>query len=246
MNNLLIVEDSLIQSHFLINSICREFQNVKLYGVVTTGIEAIDIIKEEKVDLIILDLKLSDMSGIDVINFITKNNISKYKSSIIVITSENKLLEKIIKNEYVFSYCSKTNNINFITTQIKKLLTEKRQKYYNNSIESKIKTELENLKFNFSYIGVKYLQECIYQCYYKKNIYSINLNKDIYPAISKKYNKTINAIRTSIFQATSIMYYENDEQYLSEYFGYKLTNKPTTKDIIYIVLQKIINADETY
>ena len=59
MNNLLIVEDSLIQSHFLINSICREFQNVKLYGVVTTGIEAIDIIKEEKVDLIILDLKLS-------------------------------------------------------------------------------------------------------------------------------------------------------------------------------------------
>lgn len=69
MQNLLIVEDNLIQSHFLVNSICKNIPNIRLYNIVSTGIEAIEIIKREKVDIIILDLKLPDMNGIDIIKY---------------------------------------------------------------------------------------------------------------------------------------------------------------------------------
>lgn len=108
------------------------------------------------------------------------------------------------------------------------------------TIENQIKMELENLRFNFAYNGTKYLYECICECYYKS---SINLNKDIYPIISKKYNKTVNAIKSSIFQSISLMYYETEEQFLSEYFGYTIINKPKTKEIIFIILQKVKNID---
>lgn len=109
--------------------------------------------------------------------------------------------------------------------------------YYINKGENK--KELENLKYNFSYLGTKYLCECIYECYNKNKIYDINLNKDIYPIISKKYHKTISSIKANIFQATSIMYYEIEEQILQEYFGYNVRSKPKTKDIITRVLQKL-------
>ena len=65
------------------------------------------------------------------------------------------------------------------------------------------------------------------------------MNKEIYPIISKKYNKTINTIKVDIFKSTYIMYYDVDENILSNYFGYGILKKPKIKDIIYKVLQKI-------
>ena len=239
MQKLLVIEDNLIQAYFLTNTICKEVPDVKLYHIALTGKEAINIIKEEIVDIIIMDLKLPDMTGIDILNYISENNIVKYDSSIIVFTGEMELLSQVIGNKYVFDYCSKINGMDFIITKIKKLLELKRKCYNITLIKEKIKKELENLKYNFSYLGTKYLCECIYECYNKNKIYDINLNKDIYPIISKKYHKTISSIKANIFQATSIMYYEIEEQILQEYFGYNVRSKPKTKDIITRVLQKL-------
>lgn len=127
MQNLLIVEDNLIQSHFLVNSICKNIPNIRLYNIVSTGIEAIEIIKREKVDIIILDLKLPDMNGIDIIKYIEQNNIVKYISSIIIITGEISLLAKIIGNKYVYSYCSKTNTTDSAINLIRDLADENKR-----------------------------------------------------------------------------------------------------------------------
>ncbi len=239
MQNLLIIEDDLIQSQFLANSICKEISNVRLYNIASTGSEAIDIIKEEKVDVIILDLKLPDMSGIDIVNFISNNNISKYSRSVFILTGEMGLLSKIVKNKYIFNYSSKINNIDYIIRQIKNLIEQKEKNICEDKIKEKIKKELEILKFDFSYIGTKYLYECIYQCLLKNNIYDINLKKDIYPIISNKYNKTLNSIKANIFQTISIMYYEINNKELSNYFGYNIINKPKTKDVIFTILEKL-------
>ena len=239
MQNLLIIEDNLIQAHFLSNTICKEIPDIKLYNIALTGMEAINIIKEERVDIIILDMKLPDMTGMDIIDFVSKNNIAKYISSILVFTGEMELLSQIVGNQYVFDYCSKINSMDLIVHKIKDLLEQKKSCSHLTSIKDQIKIELENLKYNFSYAGTKYLYECIYECYNKDKIYDINLNKDIYPIISHKYHKTISSIKANIFQATSVMYYEIEEDILDEYFGYNIKSKPKTKDIITIILQKL-------
>lgn len=239
MQKLLIIEDNLIQAHFLTNTICKEIPDIKLYNIALTGIEAINIIKEESVDIIILDMKLPDMTGVDIINFISKNNIAKYLSSILVLTGEMELLSQIIGNQYIFDYCSKINGMDLIVHKIKELLEEKKKCSRITSIKEQIKTELENLKYNFSYAGTKYLYECICECYARKKLYDFNLNKDIYPIISHKYHKTISSIKANIFQATSLMYCEIEEDILEEYFGYNIKSKPKTKDIITMILLKL-------
>lgn len=241
MENLLIIENNLIQTYSLINNICKKIPTIRLYGIVSTCIKAIDIIKKEKVDIIILDLHLPDMNGINIINFISDNNIIKYNKSIIIFGCETDFLSETINNDYVFGYCSKINNVDFIINKINDLIEKKKNIYCNCIIDirQQIKIELEKLNFNFSYLGTKYLVECIYECYYKNKIYDVNLNKEIYPIVSKRFNKSINSIRTNIFQSISIMYYDNDENNLSKYFGYKLLNKPKNKDLIIHILQML-------
>lgn len=239
MENLLIIEDDIIQSHFMVNYICKEIPNIRLYNIATTGKEALNIINEKKVDIIILDLNLPDMTGIDILNYIDANNIQNFTSSIIIVTGEMELLRQVKNNKNIFTYCSKVNGYRTIINDIKKLLYEKQKNHNNDLVTEQIKNELQKLKFNFSYIGTKYLCDCIKECYDREDIYNINLKSDIYPILAKKYNKTINSIKSCIFKSILIMYYESSEQNLSEYFGYKIITKPKTKDIIFSVIQKI-------
>ena len=236
MQNLLIIEDDLIQSHNLANTICRANSNIRLYGIVPTGDEAKNIIKEEIVDIVILDLKLPDMTGIELIEFISNNNLEKYEESVIIYTGDMSLLSKAINNKYIYNYCSKNMGVEYIVKHINNLVNEKENQFVPSYLNSQIKFELKKLNFDFSYNGTKYLYECIYQAYISDNKYDINLDREIYPMISKKYQKTKNSIKTNIFHAISMMYYDTDEKVLSNYFGYNIINKPKTKELISTIM----------
>lgn len=57
-----------------------------------SGQEALEIIEQRAVDIILLDLNLPDISGVDIIKKITIKNIEKYKKSIILISGDTKML----------------------------------------------------------------------------------------------------------------------------------------------------------
>jgi len=239
MENLLIIEDDIVQSHFMANYICKEISNIRLYNIATTGKEALNIIKDKKINIIILDLNLPDMTGIDILNYIDKENIQGLDASIIIVTGEMELLRQVKNNKYIYTYYSKVNGYETIINDIKNIVDEKQKTQKSDLITEQIKNELQKLKFNFSYIGTKYLYDCIKECYDREDIYNINLKSDIYPILAKKYNKTINSIKSCIFKSIVIMYCESSEQNLSDYFGYKIITKPKMKDIIFGVIQKI-------
>lgn len=151
MQNLLIIENELIYSHFLANSICKEFDNIRLYNIVDTGQKALEIIDEQIADIIILDLRLPDISGIEILDYIRNSKIQKYLSSIIAITSDTELLNKVLGNEYIYSYYSKIDTINSIINIFQQLLDYKSKCLEENPIKLKILSELKKLKFDFSY-----------------------------------------------------------------------------------------------
>lgn len=239
MYNMLLIEDEIMQSHFLVNTISKEIPEIRIYNIASTGLDAINTIKEEMVDIILLDLKLPDMSGIEIIDFITRENIVKYKKSILVVTAEMDLLSKIVRNPYIFSYNSKSNGIDPIIQNIKDLIEDKQENDNNIILIQDINNELNKLHYNFKYIGTRYLAECIYEAYHKNNKYDINLNKEIYPIISRKYNKTISSIKTNINQATTNMYFDIEEKVLFKFFKYNISCKPKPKDVILKVIENL-------
>lgn len=79
MTNVLVVEDNFYQSKQIINYLSQRNKELKLYSMVYSGEEALEIIEEQKVDIIILDLKLKGMNGVDVIKEIEYKKIEKYR-----------------------------------------------------------------------------------------------------------------------------------------------------------------------
>lgn len=67
-----------------------------------------------------------------------------------------------------------------------------------------------------------------------------NLQKDIYPIIASIYNTSVHNVKCNINNATEAMYYKCDATVLKEYFKFFDDNKPTTKTVIYTVLNKIL------
>ena len=63
MVNVLVVEDNFYQSKQIVNYILKRNEDIKLYALTYSGKEALEIIQEQKVDIILLDLKLKEMDG---------------------------------------------------------------------------------------------------------------------------------------------------------------------------------------
>lgn len=235
MQKILIIEDDIIQSKQIINYISKHNEDIKFYNIAYTYQEAIDIIKNEEVDIIILDLKLPDISGIEILKYIQQNNIKKYINSILIVSGFIEAISEINKNPYIYSYIAKPYKLEDIQKNIYAMVEIKKI----NNIMNRINTELKYLHFNFAYNGTRYLAESILEIYCQKDNYSDNLQKDIYPIIAKKHNKTANTIHGDIKQATKCMYFDCEEDIINKYFNYNYFVKPKVKEIIFTILNKI-------
>lgn len=238
MLNMLVIEDNITQCKQLVNFISSSISNIKLYSMTFNGNEALNIIKKEKIDIILLDLILPDISGIKILEYIEKNNLFNYKNSIIIISGEANLHPELFKNPYIYSCFQKPIDFDSIIHCLEKIINDENTSKKELIIKEKINIELNKLNFNFSYVGTKYLSECIYELY-KRELSSFNLSKDIYPIIARKYSTSHTNIKCNIFQATLNSYYDCEQYKLEKYFGRYFLSKPKTKDIIYKVLENI-------
>ena len=109
-----------------------------------------------------------------------------------------------------------------------------------NNIEKRILNELLYLGYDISLIGTTYLIESIYIVLKNNSIDDINLKEKIYPIIAKKHNKKINNIKCSINYATTRMYDRSEIEKNKRYLHIFNNEKPSSKMIIYSVLNKIL------
>lgn len=239
MYNVLIVEDNIVQGHMIANYISQEFPNIRIYSMVTTGKEAKLIIDSGEIDIILLDLLLPDISGIEILEYILKIDSDKYANSAIIYTSDMNSLAKVLNNLAVFDYVSKVDGLKRIKMSFKNMLEHKGNIEKKEFTRKKINDELYKIKYNFSYIGTKYLADCIFEVFISKNMHNLNLKKHVYPIVAKKYNQTVNSVKTNITRSTSNMYYDCNVNILKNYFGYNIVEKPKIKEMIVKVIENI-------
>lgn len=239
MINLAIIEDDIIQSKQMINIISSKLDNVRLYNLSIMGKEALDIINSQDIDIILLDLNLPDISGIDILEYISKNNMKKYTNSIIIVSGDNALRSMLPISSYIHTIISKPVSYDDLVYRISNIAVEKNIIKNENIIKNKINKELELLNFNFSYNGTRYLAETILELYNHRNNYIDNLKHDIFPILARRHNKTVNTIVGNIKQSINSMFFDCDEKIIISYFNYNHIMKPKLKEICFTVLNKL-------
>ena len=236
MINVLIVEENEFECRNLVNTISHNINYIRLYNMSVTGKDAINILNLNKVDIILLDLNLPDISGIDILKHISRNKLKKYLNSVIIISGDVLSLPKIsnCQKDYINAIIQKPINYSTLIKKIQKLAQEKISVNNTNTVKSQINYELQKLCFNFSYNGTRYLAELIYELYINQDKYL-----DIFTIIARRHHKTINAIEGNIKHAINAMFLDCDEKIIIKYFHYNYITKPKLKEISYTVLNKI-------
>lgn len=164
---------------------------VKIIGVTNNGETAMEIIKNSKPDILLLDLKMPKLNGLEVIRRTKKDSIMT-----MVITGEISMINKIeledsinIKKIYI-----KPFPIYMLLNDLKYICTEKNK----TDIRKRIEKELEMFQFNKNSIGYKYLIECLIYTCQNSNLLD-NMESSLFPLVAKKFkNKKGSNIKWAI------------------------------------------------
>lgn len=247
MLNMLVVDDNIFFTKSLINNVVKENPDIRLCMIATNGKEALDALNTQKIDLILLDLKLPEYSGLDILEFLIRyNNI--YNNSVIVISGESEMILKVRNNPLVYSYINKGAGMENIIKEINQLVFLKKEEVKKEEINNKrkklvrqqIRKELYKIGYTDKYAGTKYIADTIYLQYFIENKKNIKLKNDIYPIISQKYNMPVNTVKCDIITATRKVKDSVPEEHIKQYFGFFWDKKITPKLVINTVLKKII------
>ena len=244
MLNLLIADDNIHYAKSLINYILLQHQSIKLVNICTNGMEVLEILSKATVDILILDLKMPYLNGLEILNRILEMNLPVIPY-ILVISGVPELLNKTNNNLIVSYSISKISSMETISDNIGKMIHEIELKRDLPKVKEKIFNELKNLKFNFKHIGSTYIMEAILIIYNSWNNNLVdNLEQHVYKIIAHKHAKSIKNIKSNICKATDTMYLECEQSYINNYFNFSYNYKPTPKMIINTILTKIISSTD--
>lgn len=140
MIKVLISEDDIYYATLLMNSINEINNNVRVIGIAQNGLETIQKIADNEIDIILLDLIMPKLDGYQVLEKIKDNK--KYENSCIIISGDFSEVWKLKNNSLVYRVLPKNIGINNIVKNINELIIYKEQANYENKVNYKIRKNL--------------------------------------------------------------------------------------------------------
>lgn len=210
--NIILIENNKKRLKTIINKVSPSINNMKFFSIFFNAIEAILLLSSNNIDVIIFDETCQKISSIKFLNLIEKLNSSR------------KLFVFILNHKNIQRTLTHDKNVKVLETNIddEKFIDEliiEISQINDSLIINKIRNELKKLNFNFSHIGTTYLINSILEVYKVQNNININLSKDIFPIVGKRFNKNSNTIHSGIKRSITNMYYDCKESIFNEYFN---------------------------
>lgn len=198
MTNLMIVEDNqqilnCYQQYFSTND------SVSVIATATDGATALQLYQQKKPDLIILDLGLPNVNGIEVVEQISNIEKDKKKGNIIVVSGDHSLRYKLYNTKKVYRVIPKPFKMSTLENTLKEFEKENSNEfpiYKLNQILLKL-----NLKPHSK--SCSHLIEVIKFSYQQPYMLE-NINK-VYAIIAERYNCSFETIKSSIRSSIRIV-----------------------------------------
>ncbi len=241
MLNVLIADDNIYYVKSLVNFVIGKNSNIKISNIASNGLEVLTTLKKNKqIDLVLLDLKMPKLNGIETLNKLSTMDLDKYPN-IIVLSGENRFIDKIRNHPLVTDFINKSDDMIDIYHRLRDFEKELAYSNIKDELSKKISFELISIGYNPSHLGTQYIKECILELYESQNRELIrNLESYVYKKIACMHNKSLLNIKSNIMKATNFMYAETDMTLLKNYFHFSDDKrKPTPKMVISTVLNKL-------
>ena len=205
-------------------------KDIKIVSSTLDGQKTLEEYKKMKPDVLLLDLDISKINGIEIIDTLCQDIKEKNKCNIIVITGNLEMRYNLLNTAKVYKIVPKPIKIEDMLETIKEITIS------NGISEKKLRKLFLDLKFNLFSQGTIYLLDAINIAY--NNPFMLYNMKDIYNDLGNMYNVNPNKIKWSIRNSIETMNRTVSSQKLISIFpAYDTYIKITPKYFISLILE---------
>lgn len=222
------------------NSCCKFFltkdSSIDMLTCTSDGLTTLEKYLNLRPDILLLDLDLPTLNGIEIINRLTSIPEEKHLCNIIIMTGSEDFRKQISNTSKIFKILSKPCNLVDILITIHEIEITPRPTSIN--IE-KINSLMTKLNFNLYSKGTKYLKDCLIIANNNKDLlYNIS---NLYSYVAEINNTSSNIIKWSITNSLSTMNRFVDKKMLCSFFDDYDGRKISPKYFIGILIRHIKN-----
>lgn len=230
MIQVMIADDNLDLSNLCCNILSKD-KDIQIISSTLDGESTLKDYMRLKPDVLLLDLDLPKMNGIDIINNICLDETEKKKNNIIIISGNSELRYNLFNTSKIFRIMPKPVDFNDVISTIKEIVTENN---YIPIVEKEIRNFLFSLNFNLYADGTRYLIDAIKLG--SENIRLVRNIKTLYDEVAELHSTSSNTIKWGIRNAIETMNHNTTKHEINKIFHINYDKKMTPKYFIPLVI----------
>ena len=232
---------------------------MRIVDMVSTGDEAVESIKLHRPDIVLIDICLSGMDGLGVMEHISE--LPGYENTtFVVLTSVSS--QRLIRCAFEMGatyYILKPYNPVQLVTRLRQIYAKKQEnesdvsdtltclteksmtRNMDNTIESDVTDIIRDIGIPANIKGYQYIREGIIMAVHDVNMLNY-ITKLLYPTIAKKYKTTSSSVERAIRHAIEVAWSRGQIDTINDLFGYTVNagkGKPTNSEFIALIADKL-------
>lgn len=224
-----MIADDNITLNDLCCSILTKDKELEIVSSTTDGETTLQKYNELKPDVLLLDLDLPKMNGLDVINNLCLDENEKKKNNVIIISGNVSLRYNLFNTSKVFRIMPKPIDFDNVIFTIKDIAKSKK-----NITNKELRNFLFSLNFNLYSDGTVYLIDAI-----KLGIENPRLLrniKDLYDYIAKLHSVSSNTVKWGIRNSVDTMNHNTTQKEIKKIFNISYDKKITPKYLLPLII----------
>ena len=229
-------------------------QGIHIVGSASDGLKGLELIKNSKPDIVLMDLMLSKLDGLSVMERVKKEN-SDVGFIILSSVCQEGLMDKAfaVGADY---YILKPFDYDAIISRIKQVYASNHEhlldcmagKIYENknkksefSLETDVTNIIHEIGVPAHIKGYQYLRDAIMMSVNDSEMLN-SITKQLYPTIAKQHKTTPSRVERAIRHAIEVAWSRGKMDTIDELFGYTVNNgkgKPTNSEFVALIADKI-------
>ena len=230
MIQVMIADDNLDLNNLCCNILSKD-KDIQIISSTLDGESTLKDYMQLKPDVLLLDLDLPKMNGIDIINNICLDETEKKKNNIIIISGNTELRYNLFNTSKIFRIMPKPVDFNDVISTIKEIVTENN---YIPIVEKEIRNFLFSLNFNLYADCTRYLIDAIKLG--SENIRLVRNIKTLYDEVAELHSTSSNTIKWGIRNAIETMNHNTTKHEINKIFHINYDKKMTPKYFIPLVI----------
>lgn len=241
----------------LLDNILKTDENIEVVGKGENGLQAIDIIKDKEPDVVLLDIIMPKLDGLEVMQKINEDkNLKKHPAFIVVSAIGQERITEDAFNMGAMYYIMKPFDNDVIINRIKQVtyehnyrfvhvkpgkVAESGTEYTERNLETDVTNIIHEIGVPAHIKGYQYLRDAIIMSVDNREVIN-SITKVLYPTIAKMNKTTPSRVERAIRHAIEVAWSRGKMDTIDELFGYTVNTgkgKPTNSEFIALISDKI-------